>query len=284
MDNMVSIYLYIDYRQYLSALYDDFKKNDSSFSFRSLARMAGSSSPNFFQQIRDRKLNISAHSLTMLAKALKLTSKEEEYLETIVAFDHAKTHDEKDKFFRRILQIRGQNNAVELQKEQYDFVSHWYIPVIRELLTCGNYNGDPQWVADRIVPQITLAQVKKGISLLQSLGLIIPEENGTKWRQTNRTISTPSEVLSVAAMNYHLDTIELGREALSRFNADQRDVRAITLGIPKSKISELKSRVESFWSDLLAFANESSEVEKVMQVNIQMFPMSKDCDSDEKNN
>ncbi len=281
---MVSIYLYIDYRQYFCALYDELKAADPSFSFRSFARMAGSTSPNFFQHIRDRKLNISTHSLTMLAKALKLTSKEEEYLETIVAFDHAKTHEEKDKYFRRILQIRGQHNAVELQKEQYDFVSHWYIPVIRELITCSGYNGDPQWIADRIIPQITLSQVKKGITLLQSLGLIIPDENGIKWKQTNRTISTPSEVLSVAAMNYHLDTIKLGRESLSRFKADQRDVRAITLGIPKSKIGELKNRVETFWSDLLAFANESSEVEKVIQVNIQMFPMSKDCDPDEKNN
>lgn len=279
---MVSIYLYIDYRQYLSALFDSLKTADSTFSFRSFARLAGSTSPNYFQHIRDRKLNISTHSLTMLAKYLKLSAKEEEYLETIVAFDHAKTHDEKDKFFRRILQIRGQSNAIELQKEQYDFVSHWYIPVIRELVTCGNYNGDPQWIADRIIPQITLPQVKKGIALLQSLGLIISDEDGKKWKQTNRTISTPSEVLSVAVMNYHLDTIELGRDSLSRFKADQRDIRAVTLGIPESKIKELKSRVESFWSDLLAFANESSDVEKVIQVNIQMFPMSKDCDSDEE--
>jgi uncharacterized protein (TIGR02147 family) len=83
-------------------------------------------------------------------------------------------------------------------------------------------------------------------------------------------------------MNYHLDTIELGRDSLSRFKADQRDIRSVTLGIPESKIKELKSRVEAFWSDLLAFANESGDVEKVMQVNIQMFPMSKGCDSDEK--
>jgi uncharacterized protein (TIGR02147 family) len=280
---MTSIFPYIDYRQYLGAVYDDLKSADPSFSYRSFARMAGSSSPNFFQHIRDRKLNISTHALAMLAKALRLSAREEEYLETIVAFDHAKTHEEKDKYFRRILQIRGQSNAVELQKEQYDFVSHWYIPVIRELVTCKSYTGDPQWIADRIIPQITLPQVKKGIALLQSLGLILPDEDGSKWKQTDRTIATPSEVLSVAAMNYHLDAIGLGREALSRFTADQRDVRAITLGIPASKISALKSRVESFWSDLLAFANESATVEKVMQVNIQMFPMSKDCGADEKN-
>lgn len=280
---MISIFLFIDYRQYFSALYDDLKASTGSFSYRSFSRMAGSTSPNFFQYIRDRKLNISSNALSTLARSLKLTAKEEEYLETIVAFDHAKTHDEKNKYFRRILQIRGQNNAVELQKEQYDFVSHWYIPVIRELITCKDFNGDPQWIADRIVPSITLPQVKKSISLLQTLGLITPDESGIRWKQTNRTISTPSEVMSVAATNYHINAIELGKESLSRFNAKQRDVRAVTLGLPKSKVSELKAMIETFWSDLLSFANELQDVEQVMQVNIQMFPMSKDDDCDKKN-
>jgi uncharacterized protein (TIGR02147 family) len=280
---MISIFLFIDYRQYFSALYDDLKASKSSFSYRSFSRMAGSTSPNFFQYIRDRKLNISAHALSALARSLKLSAKEEEYLETIVAFDHAKTHDEKNKYFRRILQIRGQNNAVELQKEQYDFVSHWYIPVIRELITCKDYNGDPQWIADRIIPSITLAQVKKAIALLQALGLIIHDESSNSWKQTNRTISTPSEVLSVAAANYHINAIELGKESLSRFNARQRDIRAVTLGLPKSKVNELKGMIETFWSDLLSFANEIHDVEQVMQVNIQMFPMSKDDDCEKKN-
>jgi uncharacterized protein (TIGR02147 family) len=280
---MISIFLFIDYRQYFSALYDDLKASTPSFSYRSFSRMAGSTSPNFFQYIRDRKLNISAHALSSLARSLKLTAKEEEYFETIVAFDHAKTHDEKNKYFRRILQIRGQNNAVELQKEQYDFVSHWFIPVIRELITCNDYNGDPQWIADRIVPSVTLAQVKKGITLLQALSLISHDENSNRWTQTHRTISTPSEVLSVAATNYHINAIELGKESLSRFNAQQRDVRAVTLGLPKSKVNELKSMIEAFWNELLSFANELHDVEQVMQVNIQMFPMSKDDSCDKKN-
>jgi len=238
--------------------------------------MAGSTSPNFLQLIRDRKLNISARFLSILSQSLKLSKKEEEYLDTIVAFDHAKTHDEKDRFFRRILQIRGFNNAIELQKEQYDFLSHWYIPVIRELVICKDYPDDPQWIADRIVPEITVAQVKKGIALLQMLDLIAPCEPGHPWKQTHRTISTPSEVLSVAVTKYHLHTIELGKEALERFGAKERDIRSVTIGLPKDKIDGIKSRIESFWSELLAYANEQENVEQVVQVNIQMFPMSKD--------
>jgi uncharacterized protein (TIGR02147 family) len=276
---MINLYNFIDYRQYLSALYDSYKKNDSTFSYRSMSRLAGSSSPNVLQLIRDRKLNISTKSLNILAKSLKLNKKEEEYLETIVSFDHAKTHDEKDKFFRRILQIRGYNSSTQLQKEQYNLFSHWYIPVIRELITCKDYPDDPQWIVERIIPSVTVSQVRKGISLLESLKLITTQGPGKPWIQSSRTISTPSEVLSVAVVKYHLSTIELGKEAIARFGPAQRDIRSVTIGLSKENIPEIKKRIEDFWSELLAYAEKQKDVENVIQVNIQMFPLSKDEDN-----
>ena len=279
---MTNIFNFIDYRHYLIALYDDLKAADSTVSYRSFARMAGSSSPNFLQLIRDRKLNISPRSLALLAKSLKLSRKEEEYLEAIVSFDHAKTHQEKDKFLKRLLQLRGGNCAVELQREQYDFVSHWYIPVVRELLICRDYPDDPKWIAERIVPQVTVTQVKKAIILLQALGLVERSAPGEPWKQTSRTVTTPSEVLSVAATNYHLTTIDLGREAIERFKATERDIRSVTIGLPQQNIAEIKNRIETFWSELLSYANEQDNVEQVVQINIQMFPMSDAGSSNEK--
>lgn len=271
---MVNIYDYIDYRQYLVALYEYLHATDGSVSYRSFSRLAGSTSPNFLQLIRDRKLNIAPRSVSLLANTLKLNKKEEEYFEAIISFDHAKTHKEKDRYLRHVLQMRNNTATVELQKEQFDFVSRWYIPVVRELLICKEYTDDPQWIADRIVPRISLTQVKKAITLLENLGMITRNAAGQPWRQTSRTVSTPSEVLSVAATSYHLDAIGLGRDAIERFTAASRDIRAVTIGLPHSKIPEIKQRIEGFWNELLSFANDQHLVEEVVQVNIQMFPMS----------
>lgn len=269
-----SVYLYLDYRQYFSDVFKEKKSIIPSFSYRSFARMAGSTSPNLLQLISARKLNISNTQLASLARSLELDGNEEKYLETIVAFDHAKTHQEKDKYFQRILITREYKSIKTIEKKQYEYFSHWYNPVIRELVTSLQYPNNPTWVAERIVPKITLGKVKKSIELLQTLGLIKRIGDTKKWIYTDRTISTPSEVLSMAVVKYHQDMITLAKESIERFDPAERDIRSITIGISEAGFNELKKRMESFWKEVLAFSDTQENADQVVQVNMQLFPLS----------
>ncbi len=269
-----SVYLYLDYRQYFGDIFKEKKNLIRSFSYRNFARMAGSSSPNLFQLITARKLNISGSQITALAKSLNLDINEEKYFETIVAFDHAKNHLEKDKYFQRILLTREYIGVKTIDTKQYDYLSHWFNPVVRELVTSDDYPDDPAWIIERIVPKISLSKVKKSIKLLHSLELIIRDEDKKKWIYKDRTISTPSEVMSMAVVKYHQDIIILGKEAVERFKPDERDIRSITMGISKDGAKELKQRMESFWKEMLGFADTQKRVDQVVQVNMQLFPLS----------
>lgn len=270
---MPNLFTYLDYRHYLGDLFDALHEKDPDFSFRSFSRMAGSTSPNFLQLIRDRKLNIQPDSVGAIARAFKLSRKEESYFETIVAFDHAKTHEEKDRYFQRILSTRDYGPVKQLEKDQYDYFSHWYMPVVRELITAKSYSGDPAWIALRIVPEVSIAKVAKAITLLESLKLIRRDEHD-QYFQTDTSISTPSQVLSIAVTNYHRDVITLARESIERFSAEQRDIRSVTLGITKEGVAEVKKRIEGFWKELLAYANTQTDPQQVVQVNMQVFPLS----------
>ncbi len=269
-----SVYTYLDYRQYFADIFKNKKKIIHSFSYRNFARLAGSTSPNLLQLITAKKLNISNAQLSSLAKSLGLDSNEEKYLETIVSFDHAKTHQEKDKYFQRILATREYKSVKTIEKKQYDYFSHWYNPVIRELVTSAVYPDDPAWIAERIIPKITLGKVKKSIDLLDSLLLIKRSKDKKKWMVTERTISTPAEVLSMAVVKYSQDIISLGKEAVERFKASDRDIRSITIGLSANGFLELKKRMELFWKEILAFADTQEQTEQVMQVNMQLFPLS----------
>ncbi len=272
---MPSVFAYVDYRQYLADLFVALKQADPTVSYRAFARMAGSTSPNFLQLIRDRKLNIQSKGLRALARSLHLSRAEQAYLATVVAFDHAKTHSEKDRLFHRILGARQQGTTRQLDKKQYEYFSHWYIPVVRELVTSRGYTGDPGWIASQIVPAVSVAKVRKAIELLHSLGLIRRDEPGGHWKLTDRVVSTPSEVLSLAVTNYHHDVIALGGEAIERFGAAKRDIRAVTLGLSKDAYPEVKKRMEAFWRELLAYAATQESVDEVYQVNMQLFPLTR---------
>lgn len=272
---MVSIFEFIDYRHYLTAVFDQHRCENPAFSFRSFAKLAGSTSPNFLQLIKNRKLNISNAAVSALSLALRLNRGEEEYFEAIVNFDHAKTNVEKDKFFKRILQTRQVAGKVQtLLKEQYEFFSHWYIPVIRELVVSAAYPGDPEWIAKKIIPSISIAQTQKGIALLEKLGLIVSQGEGKSWIQQNSLVKTESEVVSLAVTQYHKNMITLGAEAIERFDASSRDIRSITVGVSANGYAEIKKKLETFWIELLHFADTQKEIDQVFQINMQFFPMS----------
>jgi uncharacterized protein (TIGR02147 family) len=269
-----NIYTYLDYRHYLIDLFSELKKENPSFSFRSFAKMAGSSSPNFLQLIQARKLNIQSAGIHSLSQNIKLTRKERSYFEYLVDFDHAKTHAEKDRFFRLILLAREYKQIQTLDKSQYELFSHWYIPVIRELVVSPHFNGNPAWIGERIIPPVSPAKVKKGIAVLLSLGLITKNDAGA-WAHTDRVVSTPSEVLSVAVATYHKNVLSLARDAIERFSPDERDIRSVTLGVSMEGYMEVKKRLEAFWKELLAYAEAQKNVDRIFQVNMQLFPLSK---------
>jgi uncharacterized protein (TIGR02147 family) len=268
-----TIYEYLDYRHFLADLFESLRADDSSMSFRSFARMAGSSSPNYLQLIRDRKLNIGAGAIHALSRALHLPAKERKYLEYLAAFDHAKTHEEKDRWFRIILIAREYTSVRSLDKKQYDLFSHWYIPVIRELLVQPSLKGDPARIGEAIIPPVSTAKVRKAIDLLVSLGLVVATGDGG-WAQAARAVSTPSEVLSLAVTTYHKKVIELAGKAIERFAPDERDIRSVTLGVSREGYAEVKMRMEAFWKELLAFSETQKTADRVYQVNLQLFPMS----------
>lgn len=235
--------------------------------------MAGSTSPNFFQLIQNRTLNISKSQLNMLCASLSLDKDESEYLKTIVEFDHAKSHKRKDEFFQKILLTREYKDVKIIENRQYEYLSNWYNPVVRELIASPEFNGDPEWIAKRITPEISVAKVKKSIKLLETLELIKKDNRTDKWIFTDKTISTPSEVISVAVVKYHHAIIKLASESIERFGANIRDIRSVTLTVSDKGRNIIKQRMEAFWKELLAFAEEDEGDGDVMQVNMQLFPV-----------
>jgi uncharacterized protein (TIGR02147 family) len=269
-----NIFSYLDYRHYVGDLYRSLRERDPSFSLRSFARMAGSSSPNFLQLIRERKLNIQPSGVHALSQSLRLSAKERRFFEYMVAFDHARTHDEKDRCFRSILLAREYREVRTLQRSQYELFSHWYIPVIRELVADPRGRGDPAWIGRRIIPAVSPAKVRKAVGVLEELGLVRRDGSGA-WEQTDRAVSTPSEVLSLAVTTYHKSVIAMAREALERFGPDERDFRSVTVGVSGEGYAEVKRRMGAFWKELLAFAGTQKRAGRVYQVNMQLFPLSR---------
>ncbi len=269
------IHTYLEYRDYLRDAFAALKADSPKLSFRTFAKRSGFSSPNFLQMVIQGKRNLSSKYAVAVAKAFKLNRTETEFLQNLVGYGQAKSWDEKNLFYQNILKNKRYAAVKTLDKSQYEFFSNWYNPVVRELMTHPGFDGTSGWIAERIFPRLTAAQVDGARDVLQKLGLVRLDPETMAWRLADPVIATESEASQLALRNYHLAAMQLGQDALKHFGPGERDVRSVTIGLTQSAFLELKSRMEVIWRDILDFAGTQQHAEAVYQVNLQLFPLTR---------
>jgi len=274
INDPISVFQYLEYRKFLRDWYDAAKATRASFSFRTFSKKAGFSSPNFLKLVMDGKRNLSEESLVKFALALKLNKQETEFFRNLVFFNQAKTHDQKDLYYHRLLQSKKYSQLKPIERNQYEYYSTWYHPAIRELAVSEGFDGSPASIATRLDPPVSVAQVERSLELLEELGFIEKIKDG-KYRQQSTLVSTGAEVSSLVIFNYHKLLLDLCKQVMDHLPAARRDVSTLTLGVKKGRIPQLKKKLQEFRQDLLKLVAMDTSPEEVVQINIQLFPLTK---------
>jgi uncharacterized protein (TIGR02147 family) len=272
-----SLFTYTDYRKYLCDYYAAAKKERAHFSFRFFAKMAGFTSPNYLKLVMEGKRSLSSDGIEKFLKALKLKGTEARFFRLLVLANQASTPEERDFYTRQVLKTRVVRELKPLSEAQYDYYTKWYHLPLRELVLRSDFRHDPKWIADQFTPSLTEAQVRDGLQLLETLGLIEKNAEGA-FCQTQAALTTGDEVVNQAVSNYHRQMIALGAEAIERFPADKRDISSLTVGVSKMMAEKIKVMIQDFRKELIAVMSEDKNVEKIMQINFQVFPLTKNGD------
>lgn len=277
---MKDISTYTDYRLLLRDYYDCAKLHNPRFSYTVFSQRAGISSRGFLYNVVSGKRRLSLSHVTGVAKAMKLSKSQSEYFEHLVAYTNAKSFAEKQRHFERMhsVKING-NDGVQphlVRKEQYRYYSQWYHAIVRSLIGLSGFDGDYEELARRLSPPITAAQAKKSVELLERLGFISKNNDGS-YRLDNKSITSAPEVINLAIHNYHLKSSEMARKALNDLPRNRRNFTGLTLGISASAYKQVCKELEFFRTRLLELAgndDRSEEEQCVYQLNLQLFSVS----------
>lgn len=270
----VNVFRYLDYRKFLRDWYTEKKRSRTSFSFRCFSKRAGFRSTNFFKLVMEGSRNLTEKSLAKFVIGLKLNKQEQEFFQNLVFFNQSKTHEDRDSYYQRMLQSRKFSQLQPIEKQQYEFYAAWYHPVVRELVASKDFDGTAEWLTERIAPPITVSQAERSIKLLETLGMI-EKTADNRWKQASSIISTGAEVSSLALFNYHKNLLDLSKDILEQVPAEERDVSAMTLGVMKERIPELKKKIQEFRREVLKLVSTDVHPDEVVQLDIQMFPLTK---------
>lgn len=269
---MPDLFAYLDYREYLRDAYAALKKHQRGFSYRAFSRKAGLRSPNFLKLVIDGDRNLGARSAAQFAKALELSTRESEFFRELVAFNQAATAADKNEHFERLGKHRRHRRVRKLERDMFEYLSHWYYPAIRELVTCDGFQDDPGWIAQQLRPSITQAQAQKAIDALLKLGLLVRDDAG-RLSQGEPLISTGPEVRSLAIRNFHRQMIGQAVAALESIPLEEREISGVTVAISAESFQTFKQKIHALRAELLELSSKETGPTRVVQFNFQAFPL-----------
>jgi uncharacterized protein (TIGR02147 family) len=263
----VSIYNYTDYRRYLRDYYEEQKRRNPAFSYRYFARKAGFNSSGLYKDIVDGRTGITRSLILRFSKARK----QEEYFETMVYFNEARTVEEKKLYFERLLKFHN-SKAFRVEATQYEYYSKWYYIAVRELLAIGDFGDDYSAIAQALNPKIRREQAKKAIEVLKKLALIRKDKSG-HYRAVEKILTTGAEVKSLAIANFQKAMTDLAKEAIDRHPAQHRNISTVTFSASKETCEEIKAEFDGCRKRILGMVERSENEDRVCQLNMQIFPL-----------
>lgn len=264
---------YTNYRVFLRDFYEYKKKTSSAFSLRFFAEKSGLSSHAHLKLAIDGKRNITKSTVVKLISGLNLDDKRAAYFESLVFFNQAKNDKEKQIYYAQLLKASPRSKLRSLEKAQFRIFREWYHSVILEMTSLKGFNAAPEWISKHVMGGVTPVQIAESLKILLDLGLLVKTANG--FRQKDPLLTTDDEVQDVLVKFYHNQMLKLASTALSELPGDQRDFSAVTFAIKRKDFPSLKKHLQLMRKELLDFSASNGEADDIVQVNIQLFPLTR---------
>ncbi|WP_407442018.1 TIGR02147 family protein [Fibrobacter sp.] len=264
---------YTNFRVYLRDYYEYKKKTQPSFSLRFFADKAGLSSHAHLKLTIDGKRNITKSTVTKLIHGLGLINQRAAYFENLVFFNQAETDEEKKAYYEQLVKSSPRSKLHKMDKAQFRIFREWHHSVILEMVGLRGFKAIPDLVSKKLHGMVTPAQVQESLDLLLELGLLVKTANG--YRQRDPMITTDDEVQDMMVKLYHQQMLRISANMLNELPSPDRDFSALTFSIKREDFPNLKKHIQLMRKELLDFSAKAGEGDDVVQVNIQLFPLTR---------
>jgi len=274
MEQEPDILQYTNYRVYLKDYYEFRKKHSQAFSLRFFAEKAGLSSHAHLKLAMDGKRNVTKETATKLIVGLGIQGRRADYFENLVFFNQAKNDSEKKLFYDKLLRVSSRSRLRKMDDSQFRIFREWYHSVIREMVALKDFNRTPEWISQQLAGRVSPSRVQESLKLLQDTGLIVRTANS--YKQADTLLTTDDEVSDLLVKEYHQQMLQQAQNALLKLPGDKRDISSLTFPIRKKDFPVLKKHLQLMRKELLSFSAGSGEGDEIVQVNIQLFPLTQD--------
>ncbi len=265
---------YVDWKMFLSHTLAHFKTNRiKPYSLAKVAEVLGFNSKSYLHNLLHKSdVFPSKEVRTNIAHWLKFDDFESQYFDLLVLLSKKKTLEEKNEIFKAMTQLCHKKDIQTRDTQKYRYFSHWYYPVIKELITLADWDGKYSTLAQWIKPNLTVKEVRAAVKDLEQMGII--ERIDNHWVTTEKHIHSGVETQSISIFEYQNNLLDLAKVALAEQNLSERDISTTTFSINEEDLPELKLKLQNMQRELVRWLDSKQKNEnRIMQLNWQLFSL-----------
>jgi uncharacterized protein (TIGR02147 family) len=275
----IKIFDYIDFRDYLSQVLLHLRTTNKSLTYRKLSAEFGFKSPNFLLLLIQKKRKMSIETAQKITKILNLNKIEKEYFLLMVKSTLAKDVVDREMITKRMLQIQRNRHQKVIEPKIYELYENWYQVILYELLNLQQMPQTTAFLSSFFEEKVSEKQIAEAIEKLNELGLI--EKRNNRWVNKQTNLKTGDFFSNTFVILFHKKMLELAEKSLNRHTGKERYLSALTLPISETSHQKIRELIEEFKIKALEICEETPDNNRVMQLNLQFFPITKVYD--EKN-
>lgn len=276
--DLVAVTGYLDYRGFLSALYEGIKAQVSPYSYLQFAADLGFSATNVLRLVIAGKRTLAPQSAQKIAKALDLKHHDRRYFLALVAFNNAKGAKLRQKRFEELLTVKHETLASEDDKRAVSYFSDWTHPVLREMMRLPGFRPEPEAIRALLYPELRIRKAEEALAFLESSSFAVRSEAGSLRLKDDTPVTLPADQTAghLSVLSFHEEMLDIAKECLSKVPPKRREYNALTLCVSYETLSLIKKRIRELCVEILQLeANDPKTRECVAQLNLQLFALTK---------
>lgn len=267
------IFEHRSYRTFLKAVLAERLAANPAYSMRAMAKQLGFSTSQLSESMSG-KANFSGTSLQKIAKNLRLSDGESEYLLLLGDFESQKDPEIREILLRRMQRLSpSQRPITDLSVDYFKQIADWYHSAILEMVYLKGFVFTPENIARRL--GISKVEADLALDRLLRLELLVRDENGVFHRQS-QDLQVKSPEKNAAMRQFYRKIMEKASKALEEQTPSERWSGYETIPISLEAMPELRAACDEFFEKVIRVARKYPKKTEVYNLSVHFFNLTKE--------
>jgi uncharacterized protein (TIGR02147 family) len=265
------VFSFLDHRDFLKEWFETKRTLSKAFSYRTFAKKAGFASHAFLSEVIQGRRNLSTESAEKCLPALSISGEAARYFLILVRYGQETHLDKRQDLLSELLRLQASRAIERVTGEQSEYFTHWLHLAVREIAVFSRLESAEEMAAF-LRPAAKPDEVQRALDLLERLQLIKRVSRG-KWEYAFPRL-TPGDVPPEIVRSLKRQMMLLAHDRIDQPPSPDTHLSSVTISVSRKRLSRVWEILERTRREILSeTATDDDPADQVVQVNLQMFPL-----------